>query len=150
MQPREHTRVQLKHATHIGLSPFRVPCLQIQLCCMFSCCRLTELSVADNQLTGNLSLSSVYNWTMLPLLKHVNMSRNGLSGSLPPEWSNLRNNVTIDVSHNNLTGPLPAAWSLVGADGLIMPLAYLDASYNSLTGMTLLQSKDCLSTAMKW
>eukprot|EP00878_Enallax_costatus_P046168 GHUV01055821.1.p1 GENE.GHUV01055821.1~~GHUV01055821.1.p1 ORF type:complete len:110 (-),score=16.69 GHUV01055821.1:124-453(-) len=105
--------------------------------CVFSCCRLTELSLADNQLSGNISLSSVYNWTMLPLLKHINISRNNFSGLLPPEWGSLRNNVTVDVSYNNLTGPLPANWSVMGAGGLIMPLAYLDASYNSLTGMDL-------------
>lgn len=93
---------------------------------------MKELSLADNQLSGNISYYG--NWTVLPYLKHINISRNSFTGSLPPEWSALRNNVTIDVSYNNLTGPLPATWSSMGADGQTLPLTYLDASYNSLTG----------------
>lgn len=94
-------------------------------------CRLTSLDLAHNQFTGDLH---AYDWKAFTSLRHVNLTNNKFSGSLPASWGVFRGAAVIDASRNNITGSLPASWSEAGADGLMMPLAFLDVSRNSLTG----------------
>lgn len=74
-------------------------------------------------------------WANATALRHVNLSRNALSGQLPAAWAGLRGaNISIDVAFNNISGPLPAAWALAGADGGTLQLALLNTTGNALTG----------------
>lgn len=99
---------------------------------MVVCCRIQRLSLAGNQLTGNLAM---VNWTSSSQLHTLNLSSNLLTGSLDSSWAALRLPVVVDVSSNNLTGPLPQAWGTPGLDGAAMSLVLLDASHNALTGV---------------
>ncbi len=43
------------------------------------------------------------------------ISRNSLTGSLPPEWGALGSLVSLDVSSNYLSGGLPAVWEALAS-----------------------------------
>lgn len=117
-----HSRHSLHHVRR--LAPSRI---------LFFLCthRLIHLSLANNQLQGNLSGT---NWASLPALQFLNLSSNLLAGPLPDAWADLRTNFSADVSRNRLIGQLPLSWGIAGTDRLTMQLALLDASSNTLTG----------------
>lgn len=92
---------------------------------------LTHLSLANNNITGNLEALS---WTQPRLLRSLNMSGNQLTGTLPVSWADLTGPVSIDLSRNRLFGPLPSVWGANGTDGQTMALSLLDVSNNSITG----------------
>mmetsp|Transcript_7339 Transcript_7339/g.20719 ORF Transcript_7339/g.20719 Transcript_7339/m.20719 type:complete len:130 (-) Transcript_7339:41-430(-) len=45
----------------------------------------------------------------------VDLSHQGMEGTLPASWSALSSLQSIDLSYNNLTGPLPAEWSALSS-----------------------------------
>ncbi|EMS63539.1 Polygalacturonase inhibitor [Triticum urartu] len=64
----------------------------------------------------------------IPNLSGINLSRNRLTGAIPPMFlSKSADQVYLWLSHNNLTGPVPAGFAAVN-------FAHLDLSRNDLTG----------------
>jgi hypothetical protein len=61
-------------------------------------------------------------------LQHLDLSRNALSGPLPPAWAGLALLEVLDLSHNALASSLPEAW------GRLAFLASLSLRDNALTG----------------
>ncbi|KAK3006528.1 hypothetical protein RJ639_015901 [Escallonia herrerae] len=63
---------------------------------------VTEISLTSQDLTGTLPPSL----TKLPFIKIINLSRNYLNGTIPPEWAStkLKN---LCVNENRLSGPIP-------------------------------------------
>jgi hypothetical protein len=100
-------------------------------CLLLLCRNLTHLSLANNNITGNLEALS---WTQSRLLRSLNMSGNQLTGALPVSWADLRGPVSIDLSRNRLSGTLPSVWGATGTDGQTMALSLLDLTGNSITG----------------
>lgn len=108
--------------------------------------RLEYLQLDNNQLSGSIP-SSLSNCTGLSIL-HLNnnllkggvlaatltnmlefdLSNNGLSGLIPPEFGSMTHLQTLDLSFNNLSGSLPA--SLASCVNLFD----LNLSSNQLTG----------------
>ena len=67
----------------------------------------------------------------LPLLEHVALQLNGLSGRLPEAWINLENLAFLNLALNQLTGRIPPSW----ANGTTFTkLGCLIVSSNQLTG----------------
>jgi hypothetical protein len=100
-------------------------------CLMLLCRNLTHLSLANNNITGNLEALS---WTRPSLLRSLNMSGNQMTGVLPASWVDLRGPVRIDISRNRLSGTLPSVWGATGADGQTLALSLLDVTSNFITG----------------
>jgi hypothetical protein len=73
---------------------------------MFGLPNLQQLRLENNKLTG--SLHNVTN-ACYPMVKHLSLSGNALTSSLPPSWST-RTLVHLDVSMNRLNGTLPPEW----------------------------------------
>ena len=44
-------------------------------------------------------------------ISYIALNNNGISGTLPPSWSNMTQLQGLDLSSNSLTGPLPPSWS---------------------------------------
>ncbi|KAL3634173.1 hypothetical protein CASFOL_021227 [Castilleja foliolosa] len=85
--------------------------------------QLRVLSLRNNSLTGPIpDLSGLVN------LKSLFLSRNYLSGSVPPSVSTLHRLKTLDLSNNMLTGSIPL--SLNGLDRLY----YLRLDFNRFNG----------------
>ncbi|XP_062096107.1 probable leucine-rich repeat receptor-like serine/threonine-protein kinase At3g14840 isoform X2 [Humulus lupulus] len=82
-------------------------------------CHIQSLNFSGQNLNGKLPSSL---WK-LPYLKAVNLQRNFLSGSIPPEWASSKLE-SLDISVNNLSGPIPAEL------GNITNLTYLDMESN--------------------
>ena len=64
----------------------------------------------------------------LPKLLTLYLNENGLQGTLPADWSALRNLQTLSLWGNQLSGPLPAAW------GVMKKLQNLSLYANQLWG----------------
>ena len=67
-------------------------------------------------------------------LEDINLSGQGLSGSLPAAWAGpqaFRNLTALSLHSNLLSGPLPAAW---GGAGALPALRTLQLGSNRLTG----------------
>ncbi|KAF8388572.1 hypothetical protein HHK36_027247 [Tetracentron sinense] len=107
---------------------------------------LNYLSLSDNKMTGEVPVSLV-SCTRLSLislrgnsfngsipgglfdlgLEEIDLSWNGLSGSIPPGSSRLFESLhKLDLSRNKLTGGIPAEM------GLLSNLRYLNLSWNNL------------------
>jgi len=86
--------------------------------------RVTQLSLADNQLTGPIppELGNLANLTSLWL------QANQLTGPIPPELGNLTNLMTLYAWNNLLTGTIPPEL------GDLAALRTLHLSANALTG----------------
>ncbi|PNX71667.1 LRR receptor-like kinase resistance protein [Trifolium pratense] len=66
--------------------------------------RLTQFSVAENQLNGNISYEA------FPLnceLVELDLSQNGFVGEAPKEVANCKNLTMLNLSSNNFTGVIP-------------------------------------------
>ncbi|XP_065615697.1 probable leucine-rich repeat receptor-like protein kinase At1g35710 [Quercus suber] len=75
------------------------------------------LNLANSRLKGNISN-----------LVELDLHRNQLSGSIPPEIGNLSNLVIFDISNNNLIGLIPSTI------GNIKKLTFLQMYKNNLSG----------------
>jgi hypothetical protein len=77
--------------------------------------------LSHNALTGPVLVGANQLW-------YLNLSHNGLTGSVPSALSDAASLSELDLSHNDLEGPLPAALAAL-AD-----LNYLNVSHNRLSG----------------
>ena len=87
--------------------------------------QLTQVVAYDNALadaTDALAVAGAVN------LVTLNLRENALTGSLPPQWTDLTEIRSLDMGFNNIGGQLPAAWS-----GLTT-LELLKLGDNSITG----------------
>ncbi|XP_062094612.1 probable leucine-rich repeat receptor-like serine/threonine-protein kinase At3g14840 isoform X1 [Humulus lupulus] len=82
-------------------------------------CHIQSFSFSEQNLDGKLPSSL---WK-LPYLKEVDLRRNFLSGSIPPEWGSTKLE-RLAISVNNLSGPIPAEL------GNITTLKYLNMESN--------------------
>ncbi|XP_028795137.1 MDIS1-interacting receptor like kinase 2-like [Neltuma alba] len=69
------------------------------------------------------------NFTELKRLKYLNLSRMGITGSIPIDMGGLQNLNHLDLSCNNLSGIIPTYI------GDLQNLTYLDLSCNNLSGI---------------
>ncbi|KAB2623557.1 leucine-rich repeat receptor-like serine/threonine-protein kinase [Pyrus ussuriensis x Pyrus communis] len=86
-------------------------------------CHVTGIIWQTQDLPGTLPREMV----RLKYLQEIDLTRNYLSGTIPPEWSSLRL-VNISLIGNRLTGPIPVEFAN------ITTLKSLDLSSNSLSG----------------
>jgi len=107
---------------------------------------ITTILGYSNKLTGTLpNLSASTTLTMLSLsnnlygialptnifptsLTFLNISNIGITGAYPTQIGLLIHLITLDIRANSITGSFPSQLTL-------LPLAYLDMSYNSITGI---------------
>ncbi|KAL4372766.1 hypothetical protein HN51_006755 [Arachis hypogaea] len=57
----------------------------------------------------------------------VNLSRQGLTGVIPPSFANLSDSKNLNLSGNNLRGSIPKSFTT------LLLLEFLDLSYNNLS-----------------
>ncbi|KAF8037347.1 hypothetical protein BT93_B0301 [Corymbia citriodora subsp. variegata] len=69
-----------------------------------------------------------YKGNILNLTSGMDLSRNNLTGFIPPEMGYLSELRALNLSHNHLMGPIPETFSN------LQNIESLDLSYNSLTG----------------
>ncbi|XP_022941233.1 probable leucine-rich repeat receptor-like serine/threonine-protein kinase At3g14840 isoform X3 [Cucurbita moschata] len=86
-------------------------------------CHVTNISLKAQSLPGTLPPQIV----RLPFLQELDLTRNYLSGSIPPEWGST-NLLKISLLANRLTGPIPEAI------GNISSLAELVLEMNQFSG----------------
>ncbi len=86
--------------------------------------RVVGLRLTRNGLTGEIPPE----FASLPYLRVLDLSGNQLSGPLPPEWGQLSQVQQLYLVNNQLTGPLPPEW------GQLSQLQYLNLSGNQLSG----------------
>ncbi|KAM1278739.1 hypothetical protein ACFX2J_030721 [Malus domestica] len=87
-------------------------------------CHVTSIILKTQDLPGTLPREMV----RLKYLQEIDLTRNYLNGTIPPEWSSLQL-VNISLIGNRLTGPIPVEF------GNIITLKSLDLSSNSLSGV---------------
>ncbi|KAK3439440.1 hypothetical protein EUGRSUZ_C04297 [Eucalyptus grandis] len=87
---------------------------------------MSGLDLSRNNLTGFIPPMVGY----LSELRALNLSHNHLMGSIPKTFSNLKNIESLDLSYNNLTGPIPP--QLLE----IYTLSNFRVAYNNLSGKT--------------
>lgn len=68
---------------------------------------LMHLDLSKNQLTGSLPR---YGRKQLPKLKSLLLEDNQLTGKLPPKWAGLTNLEVVDVGGNRLNGTIPTLY----------------------------------------
>ncbi|CAL4992314.1 unnamed protein product [Urochloa decumbens] len=86
--------------------------------------RLVQANLARNNFSGCLSKT----WALNINLTIFSMEENMITGSLPPELSNLEKLESVTIHTNNLTGSIPAEFSS------IVNLYLLNLSQNKLSG----------------
>ncbi|XP_052177836.1 probable leucine-rich repeat receptor-like serine/threonine-protein kinase At3g14840 isoform X2 [Diospyros lotus] len=87
-------------------------------------CHVTSIVLKAQNLNGILPTELVN----LPYLQYIDLSRNYLNGTIPPEWGTTQlTNISLIV--NRLTGPIPKEL------GNISTLAYLTVEFNQLSGL---------------
>ena len=72
--------------------------------------KLVTLNLGENGFQGTLPAD----WSALRNLQKLYLGRNQLWGSVPAQWSAMSNLQELDVARNQLSGPLPAEWSRMG------------------------------------
>ncbi|CAH9133159.1 unnamed protein product [Cuscuta epithymum] len=85
---------------------------------------LRNLSVANNQLRGNVTLDVGF----IESLENLDLSHNMFSGSIPLELTGLKNLVSLNLSMNDMEGEIPYGV------GSLEQLSYLDLHSNALLG----------------
>ncbi|KAL5197236.1 hypothetical protein ABZP36_000748 [Zizania latifolia] len=95
---------------------------------------LTVLSLSGNNFTGTIPFQSRHSTESIalstqPILRIVDLSSNSLSGSLPPDISNLQRLEFLTLAMNELSGEIPSEISK------LQGLEYLDLSHNHFTGI---------------
>ncbi|KAH7842958.1 hypothetical protein Vadar_011065 [Vaccinium darrowii] len=83
-----------------------------------------RLALKSQDLPGMLPSELV----RLPHLQDIDLSRNYLNGTIPPEWGSMKL-VNISLLGNRLTGPIPKEF------GNISTLANLTVEFNQLSGL---------------
>ncbi|XP_048444585.1 probable leucine-rich repeat receptor-like serine/threonine-protein kinase At3g14840 isoform X2 [Pyrus x bretschneideri] len=91
--------------------------------CSSTVCHITGIILKTQDLNGTLPPELVH----LTYLQEIDLSRNYLSGTIPPEWSSLPL-VAISLVGNHLTGSIPKEL------GDITTLKSLDISFNKFSG----------------
>ncbi|XP_058209739.1 probable leucine-rich repeat receptor-like serine/threonine-protein kinase At3g14840 [Rhododendron vialii] len=91
--------------------------------CNDTVCHITRIALKSQDLPGALSSELA----RLTHLQDIDLTRNYLSGSIPPEWGSLKL-VNISLLGNRLTGPIPIEF------GNISTLATLTVEFNQLSG----------------
>ncbi|TXG66672.1 hypothetical protein EZV62_007947 [Acer yangbiense] len=86
-------------------------------------CHVVSLVVKTQNLPGVLPPEVV----RLPFLQEIDLTRNYLNGSIPPEWGSLKL-VNISLIGNRLTGPIPKALANIST------LTSLTLEFNQLSG----------------
>ncbi|KAH7843772.1 hypothetical protein Vadar_020583 [Vaccinium darrowii] len=86
-------------------------------------CHITRIALKSQNLPGMLPLELV----RLTHLQDLDLSRNYLSGTIPPEWGSMKL-VNISLLGNRLTGPIPKEF------GNMSTLATLSVEFNQLSG----------------
>ncbi|XP_023914866.2 MDIS1-interacting receptor like kinase 2-like [Quercus suber] len=87
--------------------------------------KLKHLNLSRNSLTGELPLSLA----TLTQLEMLDISSNKLSGLIPQEFGNLNNLLGLHLNSNNHNGTIPSNI------GKLKKLVSLDLAYNKLTGL---------------
>ncbi|KAK7244116.1 hypothetical protein RIF29_38934 [Crotalaria pallida] len=88
-----------------------------------SVCHVVSIVVKSQNLSGTLPRELV----RLPFLQEIDLTRNYLNGTIPPQWGFI-NLVNISLYGNRLTGSIPKEL------GNITTLKKLDLSFNKLSG----------------
>ncbi|XP_014492975.2 leucine-rich repeat receptor protein kinase MSP1-like [Vigna radiata var. radiata] len=88
---------------------------------------MRRIDVSDNNITGQIPNNNIS--SILPNLQFLNLSRNHIQGSIPPEFGQMRFLNTLDLSDNRLSGEIPKN---ISGDGSM--LKYLKLSQNELDG----------------
>ncbi|ESW12401.1 hypothetical protein PHAVU_008G109100 [Phaseolus vulgaris] len=88
---------------------------------------LKRIDVSDNMITGQIFGSNIS--SIFPNLQFLNMSMNGIRGSIPREFSQMHLLDTLDLSDNSLSGEIPKNIS-----GDKSELKFLKLSNNKLHG----------------
>ncbi|TYI91962.1 hypothetical protein E1A91_D02G032300v1 [Gossypium mustelinum] len=70
----------------------------------------------------------LYEGNILSYMTGIDLSRNNLTGHIPPELGNLSEIYSLNLSHNKLTGVIPSSFSK------LHQIESLDLSYNNLSG----------------
>ncbi|KAL7129406.1 hypothetical protein ABFS83_13G064100 [Erythranthe nasuta] len=86
-------------------------------------CHVVSIILKAQNLQGTVPRELV----RLPFLKEIDLTRNYLNGTIPPEWGSM-NLVNISLLGNRVTGPIPKALANIST------LANLTVEYNQLTG----------------
>ncbi|KAK2986541.1 hypothetical protein RJ640_004291 [Escallonia rubra] len=86
-------------------------------------CHVVSIILKSQSLPGKLPPELV----TLPYLQELDLTRNYLNGTLPPEWGSMQL-VNISLIGNRLTGPIPKEF------GNITTLGNLTLEYNQLSG----------------
>ncbi|EYU38244.1 hypothetical protein MIMGU_mgv11b008016mg [Erythranthe guttata] len=86
-------------------------------------CHVISIILKAQNLQGTVPRELV----RLPFLKEIDLTRNYLNGTIPPEWGSM-NLVNISLLGNRVTGPIPKALANIST------LANLTIEYNQLTG----------------
>ncbi|KAL8031976.1 hypothetical protein ABFX02_13G063500 [Erythranthe guttata] len=86
-------------------------------------CHVVSIILKAQNLQGTVPRELV----RLPFLKEIDLTRNYLNGTIPPEWGSM-NLVNISLLGNRVTGPIPKALANIST------LANLTIEYNQLTG----------------
>ncbi|KAA8524027.1 hypothetical protein F0562_010542 [Nyssa sinensis] len=87
-------------------------------------CHVTSILLKGQNLKGTLPPELVN----LPRLQEIDLTRNYLSGTIPPEWGSMQL-VNISLLGNRLTGPIPKEF------GKITTLVNLTVEFNQLSGV---------------
>ncbi|XP_019190177.1 PREDICTED: probable leucine-rich repeat receptor-like serine/threonine-protein kinase At3g14840 [Ipomoea nil] len=86
-------------------------------------CHVRLINLRGQDLQGVLPPALV----KLPFLKRIDLNRNYLSGTIPPEWASMKLEL-VSLAVNRLSGPIPKYL------GNITTLTYLNLKYNMFSG----------------
>ncbi|KAF8037321.1 hypothetical protein BT93_B0282 [Corymbia citriodora subsp. variegata] len=87
---------------------------------------MSGIDLSRNNLTGFIPPEMGY----LSELRALNLSHNHLMGPIPETFSNLQNTESLDLSYNSLTGPIPPQLTNLNF------LSYFSVAHNNLSGRT--------------
>ncbi|KAF7848786.1 hypothetical protein BT93_L1564 [Corymbia citriodora subsp. variegata] len=87
---------------------------------------MSGMDLSRNNLTGFIPPEMGY----LSELRALNLSHNHLMGPIPETFSTLQNTESLDLSCNNLTGPIPPQLTNLNF------LSYFSVAHNNLSGKT--------------